>query len=47
MSFDRAIRETSLEEEQTSSETVTDWYSFCREIIMDALDRKYDEAEIG
>ena len=47
MSFDLAIRETSLEGEQTSSETVTDWYSYCREICMDALDHKYDEGEIG
>jgi len=47
MSFDQAIRETSLEGEQTSSETVTDWYSYCREICMDTLDCKYDEGEIG
>ena len=47
MSFDQAIRETSLEGEQTSSETVTDWYSYCRETCMDTLDCKYDEGEIG
>ena len=42
MSYTQAIRETSILEE-TSRETVADWYSYCREVCLLALDRIYDE----
>jgi transposase-like protein len=47
MSEKQAIRESKMGDVTTSSETVVDWYGFCREVCMDALDRKYDEGEIG
>lgn len=47
MSFDQAIRETSLEEEETSRETIADWYCYFREICMNALDRTYENNKIG
>jgi len=47
MSYEDAIRETSLAE-VTSSATVADWYSYCREVCLLALDKKYeDEGKIG
>jgi len=46
-SYDQAIRETSIDD-QTSPNTVADWYSYCREVCMIAFDEKYEaEGKIG
>jgi len=49
MSVEQAIRESSwLSGEVTSSETVSDRYSFCREVCAIGLDKKYEgEGYIG
>ena len=46
MDFQDVIRETSLDE-KTSSETVSRWYCWCREICMKVLDQKYSNGKIG
>lgn len=48
MSYELAIRESSLGGETTSNATVYDWYSYCRECCLIALERKYEtEGQIG
>lgn len=42
-STQQAIRETSIGDDITSSATVNDWYSYCREVCMIALDDKFDQ----
>jgi transposase-like protein len=41
-SYEQALIETSLDEEITSSETIADWYSYCRELTIVGLDRLYE-----
>jgi hypothetical protein len=41
-SYEQALIETSLDEEVTSSETIADWYSYCRELTILELDRLYE-----
>jgi len=40
--YEQALIETSLDEEKTSSETIADWYSYCRELTIVGLDRLYE-----
>lgn len=42
-SYEKAIHESSFDEERTSSSKVSDWYSYCREVAMFSLDRKFEE----
>jgi transposase-like protein len=42
MDSKQAIRETSMDGETTSSETVVDWYSFCRQMCMHSLDQQFE-----
>jgi hypothetical protein len=47
MTYEQAIKETSLDS-VTSSATIADWYNYCREVCLYALDRRYDsEGQIG
>ncbi len=43
MSYEDAIRETSLDDEVTSEETICNWYSSCREVCSEAVTRQYTE----
>ena len=46
--YDQTIRESSIGDTTTSSATVADWYSYCREVCMCALDSRYEEeGQIG
>ena len=33
----QAVHETSLDDESTSTETVIDWYNYCREVCADSI----------
>ena len=33
----QAVHETSLDDESTSTETVIDWYNYCREVCADRI----------
>ena len=47
-SYAQTIQESSFGAVQTSSGTVADWFSYCREICLCALDEEYEEkGEIG
>jgi hypothetical protein len=39
--YEQTIRETSIHGQTTSSESVADWFSYCREVCEAALDYKY------
>ena len=46
--YEDAIRETTLISESTSSETVSDWYSYMREVCVVALERRHaNEGPMG
>lgn len=49
LNFEQTIRESSIVEgQEISSETVSDRFSYCREVCMVALDQKFeDEGQIG
>ena len=42
----QAMHETSLDDETTSSETVIDWYNYCREVCADRI-MKHHAGPIG
>jgi hypothetical protein len=47
-SYEQAINETSFSDLETSPGTLCDWFSYCREVCMDALDREYEnQGRIG
>lgn len=47
MSYEQVITESSIDEYITSTDTITMWYTKCREICMDALHNIYNENKIG
>ena len=42
----QAVHETSLDDETTSTETVIDWYNYCREVCADGI-MNHHAAPIG
>jgi len=42
----QAVHETSLDDESTSTETVIDWYNYCREVCADRI-MNHHEGQIG
>jgi hypothetical protein len=41
LSYEQTMRQCRFDEERLSKETVADWYSYCREVSMIALDTTY------
>ena len=46
-SSSQAVHETSLGDEQTSTETVVDWYHFCREVRAERIMKHHAQAISG
>ncbi|XP_054155892.1 uncharacterized protein LOC128954341 [Oppia nitens] len=48
MTYEQTIKKTTIDGSVTSSTTVADWFNYCREVCMCALDQKYEnEGMIG
>ncbi|KAI0984428.1 hypothetical protein GJ496_011135 [Pomphorhynchus laevis] len=47
MSILPTIRESSITGERTSTETITDWYNYCREVCMELMFRRTTGTKMG
>ena len=47
ISYEQTIYECNISTTRLSMRTVADWYSYCRETCMKALDSYYSEGKIG